>query len=239
MEKDFLTRRNDSGAQVQVLVNSFIRSVYNWMAIGLALTGFVAYYAAHNKTLIQLIYGNPMSVIILLVAELGLVFYLSARIQRLEASTATGLFMLYAALNGATLSFIFLVYSSTSIASTFFICAATFVACSIYGMTAQRDLTSVGSFMMMGLIGIIIASLVNMFLKSSAMAMIISYIGVFVFVGLTAYDTQKLKHMALTQPDGLDAGVVRKGAILGALTLYLDFINLFLMLLRIFGNSRE
>jgi uncharacterized protein len=239
MENDFLTRRHDSGAQVQVLVNGFIRSVYNWMAIGLALTGFVAYYAAHSRTLMQLIYGNPMSIIILFIAELGLVIYLSARIQRLEASTATGLFMLYAALNGATLSFIFLVYSSTSIASTFFICAATFVACSIYGMTSKRDLTSVGSFMMMGLIGIIIASLVNIFLKSSAMAMIISYIGVFVFVGLTAYDTQKLKHMALTQPAGLEAGVIRKGAILGALTLYLDFINLFLMMLRIFGSSRE
>jgi hypothetical protein len=239
MENGFLTQRRQTDAQAQVLVNSFVRSVYNWMAIGLALTGVIAFYAAHSQTLMRLIYGNPMSIIILIAAELGLVFYLSARIQRLEAGTATALFMLYAALNGATLSFIFLVYSSTSIASTFFICAATFVACSIYGMTTQRDLTSVGSFMMMGLIGIIIASLVNIFLKSSAMAMIISYIGVFVFVGLTAYDTQKLKHMALTQPAGLDAGVVRKGAILGALTLYLDFINLFLMLLRIFGSPRE
>jgi uncharacterized protein len=239
MENEFLTQRRGSDTQVQILVNSFIRSVYNWMALGLALTGFVAYFVAHSQTLMRLIYGNPMSIIILFVAELGLVIYLSARIQRLEASTATGLFMLYAALNGATLSFIFIVYSGTSIASTFFVCAATFVACSIYGMTTQRDLTSMGSFMMMGLIGIIIASLVNIFLKSSAMTMIISYIGVLVFVGLTAYDTQKLKHMALTQPAGLDAGVVRKGTILGALTLYLDFINLFLMLLRIFGNSRE
>jgi len=149
--------------------------------------------------------------------------------------------MIYALLNGLTLSFVFLVYTSSSVASTFFICAATFVATSIYGMTAKRDLTSVGSFMAMGLIGIIIASLVNMFIKSSAMNMIISYVGVIVFVGLTAYDTQKLKMMALTQPDGLEAGVVRKGAIMGALTLYLDFINLFLMLLRIMGvtGSRD
>ncbi len=239
MENGFLTKTHTPQVQVQLLVNRFIRSVYHWMAAGLALTGVIAFYIAHSPTMMRLVYGNPMSIFILIIAELGLVFYLSARIQRLEAGTATGLFMLYAALNGATLSFIFLVYSSTSIASVFFICAATFGACSVYGMTTQRDLTSVGSFMMMGLIGIIIASVVNLFLKSSAMHMIISYIGVFVFVGLTAYDTQKLKHMALTQPEGLEAGVVRKGAILGALTLYLDFINLFLMLLRIFGNSRE
>jgi hypothetical protein len=154
----------------------------------------------------------------------------------MQASTATGLFVLYAALNGVTLSFIFLVYARSSIASTFLVCALTFAACSIYGMTTKRDLTSVGGFMAMGLIGIIIASLINLFVQSSAMAMVISYIGVLVFVGLTAYDTQKLKNMALTQPAGLDAGVIRKGAILGALSLYLDFINLFLMLLRILGN---
>jgi len=239
MENPFLTQRQGLDAQAQVLVNSFIRSVYNWMAIGLALTGFVAFYVAQSQTMVRLIYGNPMSIIILLIAELGLVFYLSARIGRLEASTATGLFVVYAALNGVTLSFIFLAYSGSSIASTFFICASTFVACSIFGMVTKRDLTSVGSFMMMGLIGIIIASVVNMFIRSSAMTMIISYIGVFIFVGLTAYDTQKLKHMALTQPAGIEAGVIRKGAILGALSLYLDFINLFLMLLRIFGQSRD
>jgi hypothetical protein len=165
-----------------------------------------------------------------------MVFYLSARIQKIEASTATGLFLLYAAINGLTLSFIFLVYTGTSIAQVFFICAATFVACSIYGMTTRRDLTSWGNFLFMGLIGIIIASVVNIFMKSPAMQMIISYIGVLVFVGLTAYDTQKLKNMALTQPEGLEAGVVRKGAIMGALSLYLDFINLFIMLLHIFGN---
>lgn len=233
---DTATTRQD--ARTQVRVNSFIRSVYNWMAGGLALTGIVAYFAAHNQTLKQLIFGAPMVFFGLIIAELGMVFYLSARIQKMEASTATGLFLLYAALNGLTLSFIFLVYTSTSIASVFFICAATFVTCSIYGMTTKRDLTSWGNFLFMGLIGIIIASVVNMFVQSSGMAMIISYIGVLVFVGLTAYDTQKLKNMALTQPDGLEAGVVRKGAIMGALSLYLDFINLFIMLLYIFGGRR-
>jgi len=228
-----------TAARTDARVNAFIRGVYNWMAIGLALTGFIAYYVAHNETLARVIFSNQLLFFGLIIGELGLVFYLSARIQKIQASTATTLFVLYAALNGLTLSVIFLAYTSASIASTFFICAATFTVCSIYGMATKRDLTSLGGFMMMGLIGIIIASLVNIFLKSSAMAMIISYIGVIVFVGLTAYDTQKLKNMALTQPDGLGAAVIRKGTIMGALTLYLDFINLFLMLLRIFGNTRD
>jgi FtsH-binding integral membrane protein len=223
-------------AQVQARVNQFIRSVYNWMALGLGLTGFIAFYVAGSPSLIRLIFGNRILFFGLIIAELGLVFILSARIQKMQASTATAMFLLYAALNGATLSFIFLVYTSSSIASTFFICAATFVTISIFGYTTKRDLTSMGGFLMMGLIGIIIASVVNMFIRSSGMAMIISYIGVLVFVGLTAYDTQQLKTMALTQPADLEAGVVRKGAILGALKLYLDFINLFLMLLRILGN---
>ena len=235
---EYLSTRQ-SGTQAQVMVNSFIQSVYNWMAVGLALTGGVAFYVANSPSMMNLIFGNQLVFFGLFAAELGLVIYLSARVQKIEASTATGLFVLYAALNGATLSFIFLAYTGASIASTFFICAGTFVACSVFGMITKRDLTSVGGFMMMGLIGIIIASIVNMFIHNSAMDMIISYVGVIVFVGLTAYDTQKLKHMALTQPAGLDAGVIRKGAIIGALSLYLDFINLFLMLLRIFGNSRD
>ena len=222
--------------QVQVRVNSFIRSVYNWMAIGLGITGFVAYYVANTESLRQLIFGNKILFFGLIIAEFGLVIAISARIQKMQASTATALFVLYSALNGATLSIIFLIYTASSITSTFFICAGTFVTCSIYGWTTKRDLTSVGGFMAMGLIGIIIASVVNIFLRSPGMYMIISYIGVIVFVGLTAYDTQHLKNMAAAQPDGLEAGVVRKGAILGALKLYLDFINLFLMLLRIFGN---
>ena len=226
-------------SQVQVRVNTFIRSVYNWMAIGLALTGIIAYYVSHNETLVRLIFGNQLLFFGLIIGELALVFYISARIQKIQASTATALFVLYSVLNGATLSFIFLVYTASSITSTFFICAATFVACSVYGWTTKRDLTSLGGFLTMGLIGIIIASVVNMFLRSTGMSMIISYIGVLVFVGLTAYDTQHLKTMALNQPADLEAGVIRKGAIMGALKLYLDFINLFLMLLRIFGGGRD
>jgi FtsH-binding integral membrane protein len=222
--------------QVQVRVNTFIRSVYNWMAIGLALTGVVAFYVANTPAIRNVIFGNQFLFFGLIIAELALVFILSARIHKMQAATGTALFLLYSGLNGATLSFIFLVYTSSSITSTFFICAATFVACSIYGWTTKRDLTSLGGFMFMGLIGIIIASLVNLFLRSSAMSMIISYIGVFVFIGLTAYDTQYIKNMAVTQPADLEAGVMRKGAIIGALKLYLDFINLFLMLLRILGN---
>ena len=222
--------------QTQVMVNTFVRSVYNWMAIGLALTGIVAFYVANSPAMMQLIFGNRLIFFGLIIGELALVFSISARVHKMKASTATGLFVLYAALNGATLAIIFLAYTKSSIASTFFICAATFVACSIFGWTTKRDLTSLGGFLFMGLIGIIIASVVNIFIKSSAMYMIISYIGVFVFVGLTAYDTQYIKNMAMTQPAGLEAGVVRRGAILGALKLYLDFINLFLMLLRIFGN---
>jgi len=224
--------------QVQVRVNEFIRSVYNWMAIGLALTGLVALYVSNTPALLNLILGNRILFFGLIIAELALVFTISARVHKMQASTATALFVLYAALNGATLSFIFIIYTRSSIAATFFVCAATFIACSIYGWTTKRDLTSMGGFMMMGLIGIIIASLVNLFIRSSAMHMIISYIGVLVFVGLTAYDTQHLKTMAVSQPADIGASAVRKGAILGALKLYLDFINLFLMLLRILG-SRE
>jgi len=226
-------------SQTQVIVNEFIRSVYNWMGIGLALTGFIAYFVSNNAQIQNLIFGNKLVFFGLIIAELALVYIISARVNKIQASTATSLFILYAALNGATLASLFLVYTSSSITSTFFICSATFVACSIFGITTKRDLTSMGGFMTMGLIGIIIASVVNMFIKSSAMNMIISYIGVIVFVGLTAYDTQKLKNMAMTQPSGLEAGVIRKGAILGALTLYLDFINLFIMLLSVLGGRRE
>ena len=223
----------------EVQVNEFIRSVYNWMCIGLGLTGLMALYVSGNDTMRQLVFGNRLIFFVLIIAELGLVVSISGMVDRTRASTATSLFVIYSALNGVTLSFIFLVYTSASIVSTFFICAATFLACSIYGWTTKKDLTSWGSFLMMGLIGIIIASVVNIFIGSSAMYYIIGYIGVIVFVGLTAYDTQKLKDMALSQPAGLDGEVIRKGAILGALSLYLDFINLFLMLLRIFGQSRE
>ncbi|MFP4032582.1 MAG: Bax inhibitor-1/YccA family protein [Desulfococcaceae bacterium] len=228
-----------ASAGTQERVNSFIQSVYGWMAAGLALTGLMAYVTAGSETLLRLIVGNPIIFFGLIIGELAMVFILSSRVQKMSPGTATAMFIGYSVLNGLTLSVIFLAYSSASITSTFFICAGTFGAVSIYGMTTKKDLTGVGNFMFMGLIGIIIASVVNMFVQSSAISMVVSYIGVLVFVGLTAYDTQKLKHMALTQPDDLDAGTVRKGAIIGALSLYLDFINLFLFLLRIFGGGRD
>lgn len=223
--------------QSQVMVNSFVRSVYNWMAIGLALTGFIAFLVASNETLFRAIYPFKW---ILFIGEIALVYFLAARVHKMEASTATGMFLLYSALNGATLSVIFYAYTMSSIASTFFICAGTFIACSIFGWTTKKDLTSLGGFMFMGLIGCIIATIVNLiFIRSAGMSMIVSYLLVFIFVGLTAYDTQKLKTMAMTQPDGLDGAAIRKGAIVGALTLYLDFINLFINLLFIFGGSRD
>ncbi len=234
---DFSSSVNRQGSLARV--NSFIMSVYNWMAIGLGLTGFTAFYVAHSETMLQMIFGNRMVFYGIIFGELGLVFYLSARVQKIKASTATTLFVVYSILNGVTLSAIFIIYTSSSIASTFFTCALTFAVCSVYGMVTKRDLTSMGGFMIMGLFGIIIASVVNMFLRSPGMNMIISYIGVVVFVGLTAYDTQKLKQMALTQPDNASGAMVRKGAIMGALALYLDFVNLFIMLLQIFGVSRD
>lgn len=226
-------------ARTEALVNNFVRSVYNWMFIGLALTGLVALYVSNNPTIVNFVFGSRVIFFGLILAELALVFSISGMVHRMSAGTATGLFVLYSGLNGVTLSFIFLAYARASIVSTFFICSVTFLACSIYGWTTKKDLTSLGGFCFMGLIGIIIATLVNMFIQSSAMSMIVSYIGVLVFVGLTAYDTQKIKNMALTQPAGLEGALVRKGAILGALSLYLDFINLFLMFLRIFGGSRD
>jgi hypothetical protein len=225
--------------RAEVLVSDYVRSVYNWMGIGLAVTGFVAYYVSTSESLLRMIFGNPLLLIVLIVAELGLVFGIAGMVNRMSAGTATALFVVYSGLNGVTLSSIFLIYAQASIVSTFFICAATFIACSVYGWTTKKDLTSLGGFMMMGLVGIVIASLVNLFLQSSSVSAIVSYIGVFVFIGLTAYDTQKIKNMAMTQPANLDGAVIRKGAILGALSLYLDFINLFLMLLSIFGQRRD
>ena len=233
---DSLTIRQ---AQVQVRVNSFVRSVYNWMAVGLALTGFIAYGVANMPEIRNLIFGSGVIFFGLIITQLALVFIISSRIHRMQAGTATILFLVYSALNGATLSSIFLAYANSTIASTFFVCSATFVACSVYGWTTRRDLTSMGGFLTMGLIGIVIASLVNLFIQSSAVSTVVSYIGVLVFVGLTAYDTQDIKNMAMAQPADIDAAAVRRGAILGALKLYLDFINLFLMLLRIFGAGRE
>lgn len=215
----------------QIRVNGFIQSVYNWMAAGLGLTAVFAYIIFS-----EIIFLPPAVFFVAVIAEIGMVFYLSSRINKIEASTATALFMIYAALNGITISWLVSKYTPTSVFAAFFVCAATFTATSIFGMVTKKDLTGVGNFMVMGLIGIIIASLVNIFVQSSAIFWIINYVGVIVFVGLTAYDTQKIKEMALSQPADLENSAIRKGAILGALSLYLDFINLFIMMLRIMGH---
>ena len=214
----------------------FMVRVYNWMTAGLAVTGVLAFYVSNSETMLNIIHGNPIVPIVLIVAQLGLVIYLSGWIQKMSASQATGLFMLYAGLTGLTFSFIFLAYTTSSITSTFLVTAGTFAAMSFYGYTTKKDLTSWGSFLFMGLIGIIIASLVNLFLQNEAMHWIITYAGVLIFVGLTAYDTQKIKNMNILGNEGTDEDT--KEAVIGALTLYLDFINLFLMLLRIMGDRR-
>jgi hypothetical protein len=217
-----------------VALNAFMRGVYGWMAAGLGITALVAVSVASSPA-VRMAVLNPMSLIVLIIAELGLVLMLSARINRLSAGAATGMFLAYSALNGATLSSIFLVYTASTISSAFVVSAGMFLAMSIYGTVTKRDLTSWGSFLFMGLVGMILASLVNMFVRSSALAMLLNYVGVLVFVGLTAYDTQRLKDMGSYVPMN-DSTAVRRGAILGALTLYLDFINLFLIMLRLFSN---
>ncbi len=214
----------------------FMVKVYNWMGIGLATTGFMAFWVASSETMTNLIFGNQILFFGLIIAELGLVFYLAGWIEKMTASQATGVFILYSGLNGVTMSFIFLVYTSSSITSAFLVTAGTFGAMSLYGYTTKKDLTSWGSFLFMGLIGIILASVVNIFLQSSAMYWIITYAGVLIFVGLTAYDTQKIKEMNILGNEGTDED--HKEAISGALTLYLDFINLFLMMLRLMGDRR-
>ena len=210
----------------------FIRRVYNWMALGLAVTAITALFAVNSGLVYSLL--NGMVMMVLVIAELGIVIALSAAIGRIQSSTALLMFFGYSFLNGLTLSAIFLIYTRASIASTFFITAGTFAAMSIYGYTTKRDLTSIGSFFMMGLIGIIIASFINFFLRSPAVYWLITYAGIAIFVGLTAYDAQKIKEMAYAGFGGYEEE--RKGAVIGALRLYLDFINLFLLLLRIFGR---
>ena len=218
-------------------LSAFMRGVYGWMAAGLGLTALVSVTVASSPALLRMVF-NPVALIALVIAELALVVILSARINRLSAGAASGMFLAYSALNGVTLSSIFIVYTATSIASAFFVTAGMFLAMSLYGLITKRDLTSWGSFLFMGLIGIFLAMLVNIFLKSSAMGFIINCIGVLVFVGLTAYDTQRLKDMGDSAPMN-DATAIRRGSILGALTLYLDFINLFLFMLRFFGGNRD
>ena len=213
---------------------ALMRKVYLWMSMALVITGLTAWIVAHNYTLLNLIYGNSATIWILFIAEIGLVIGLSAAINKLSLPVATLMFIVYSVLNGAVFSSIFLVYTMSSIATVFFITAGTFAAMSVFGYVTKKDLTSMGKFLMMALIGLIIATVVNLFMKSSGMSMIISYAGVLIFVGLTAWDTQKIKQMCLQAPDAGES--MQKLALLGALSLYLDFINLFIYLLRILGN---
>ncbi len=233
-----LSQSNTSQQQLQISqsISVYLTKVYNWMAIALLVTGLVAYFTAGSEQLIQTIIGNRILFFGLIIGEIALVGYISARIQKISSYTATLLFLLYSVLNGLTLAVIFLIYTSESISSTFIITAGTFGTMSIYGYYTKKDLTKIGNLAFMALIGIIIASVVNMFMNSEMMSWIISYLGVAIFVALTAYDTQKLKRIAMNGFENEES--MEKSAILGALTLYLDFINLFLFLLRIFGNRK-
>ena len=210
----------------------FMNGVYAWMCAGLCVTGIAALLMAQTGVHLS---GGVM--IVLFLAELGLVVAISGMVDRLSASAATGLFMLYAALNGITLSVIFLMYSSSSIGGAFLITAGMFGATSFYGMVTKRDLSGLGGYLFMGLVGIIIASLVNMFMQSSMLNWLISYVGVAIFVGLTAYDTQRLREMAYATAG--DSKLAARLAVTGSLVLYLDFINLLLFIVRIMGDRRR
>ena len=228
---------SDSQMEMSAAFPVLIRKVYMWMSLALVITGFTAYYVATNETILTTIFTNQILFWGLIIAELGLVFGLSAAINRLSLTTATLMFVLYSVINGATMSFIFLHYTMSSITSVFFITAGTFAVMALFGYFTKTDLSSMGKILFMALIGIIIATIVNIFVKSSGLEMILNYLGVLVFVGLTAYDTQKIKQMLQMAPDAGEGA--QKIALLGALSLYLDFINLFLYLLRIFGGKRE
>ena len=221
-------------AGIDVGLREYMLRVYNYMASGLALTGIVAYVAAYSGFYARIAHTPLLWLVIL--APLGLVMVMSYGMQRMQASTLQAVFWLYSGLMGLSLAMIFLVFTGTSIARVFFITAGTFAAMSLYGYTTQRDLTQFGSFLFMGLIGIIIAALVNMFILSSALQFAISVIGVIVFTGLTAWDTQKIKEMYY-EGDGYE--IASKKAVMGALRLYLDFINLFMMLMQLMGTRRD
>ena len=216
---------------------ALMRKVFVWMTLALAITGLTAYGVATSPTILSLIFSSKVTFFGLIIAEFALVFAISGAINRLSLSTATMLFILYSVINGATLSSIFFAFSVATIGKVFFITAGTFGAMALVGYTTKTDLTSIGKLLFMALLGIIIASVVNMFVASSGLDLILSYVGVLVFVGLTAYDTQKIKQMCQAAPDASES--TQKLALIGALSLYLDFINLFLYLLRIFGNNRD
>src|SRR5512136_1172524 len=216
-------------------VAGFLRAVYGWMCLGLGLTALVAFQVANTPAIVNRLMSSQILYVGLMLAELGLVFYLSARVTRLAAETATALFVLYAALNGATLSLVVLAYTGQSVADTFAVTAGMFGAMALFGSVTKRSLAGVGQFMYMGLVGLVLASLVGLVWHNDALQFVISAVGVIVFTGLAAWDAQRLKQMALAVPEG-NAGSF---AIVGALALYLDFINLFLFLLRFLGGRRE
>lgn len=232
METNNLVRNYTAKAAQATL----LRSVYLWMTLALIITGFVAMYVAKSY-MANMMIQNSMMFWGVLIAEVALVWYLSARIYKMSFTTATILFIVYSILNGVTLSILLLVYTASSIATTFFVTAGTFGTMAIFGYITKKDLIRIGSLCIMGVIGIIIASLVNLFLQNSMMDMVISYIGVLLFVGLTAYDSQKIKR--LLSGDDIEVNeVTQKIALMGAMTLYLDFINLFIYLLRILGDRK-
>ena len=238
------TYARSTSASSATTFSGIMTRVYVWMTAALLLTAGAAFFTASSPALLQLIYGNSVAIWVLIIAELGLVVSISAGVNRLSPTTATALFLLYSVVNGVTLSSIFFAYSIGTIYKAFAAAALTFGGMSLYGYTTKKDLSGIGSYLIMGLIGLIIASLINIFWNNGVMDAIITYIGVFIFVGLTAYDTQKIKEMSYAVEQGesmgyTDAAAPRRIAILGALTLYLDFINLFLYLLRLFGRSRD
>ena len=222
------------GLEKNTTMSVLMRKVYTWMAMALVITGICAYGVANSPALLSLIYGSSMTIVILCIAEFGLVVWLSARIGKMSLITATMMFIIYSVLNGVTLSFIFLAYTQASIAKVFFITAGTFGLMALVGHTTKVDLSKMGGILLMALIGVIIASVVNIFIKSTGFDFILSIITVLIFVGLTAYDTQKIKEMLLMASD--TGETAQKVALMGALSLYLDFINLFIHLLRIFGK---
>lgn len=236
MQGQAVQERVLTAEQVQELQREFIVKVYGWMTAGLLITAVGSLLVLNSEALLQFIFSSQYVFFGLLIGQLLLVGWLSVRIEKMSAATATTVFVGYSALNGLTLALVFLAYTAESIASTFFITAATFGAMSAYGYFTRADLTKWGSFLMMGLIGIVIASIVNLWLGNPTVYWLTTYAGILVFVGLTAYDTQKIKEMSGVSLSGAEAE--QKGAILGALRLYLDFINLFLMLLRVLGNRR-
>jgi len=225
-----------ASADAQLRQRSFLGQVYLWMTAGLLVTSAVASYTASAPFVLNLIYGNPFTIWVLFIAQIGLVIGLSAAIDRLAPATAAALFVGYAALNGLTLSAIFIVYTYTSIAQAFLATAATFGAMSLYGATTKRDLSTVGNLLVMALVGFFIGSVINLFWANSAFYWVLTYFGIAVFIGLTAWDTQQIKRMSQQAQDDTSA---RRLAIIGALKLYLDFINLFVLLLRIFGSRDE